>query len=241
MYGKYSKKAKAPRRRRNVARRIRKTIAPMETCVVRETTDKAFPLQANQAYFFETSLSSFPRALDIADNFQEYRIKSLEFKYIPTYDTFAYDGAGTPGKSLPYLYVKQLVVPPPATWDLSFLKVMGAKPRRLDDKNITLKYSPVVNQTGLSTNVAGGGTRGVKSPWISTHLVGLTTMDDSIHYGHATFIDTYLTGSTMPEVCQLELVVVFEFRKPWDKTASTPPPDTAPAIVWNGKNVKSNE
>jgi len=240
MYGKYSKKAKKPvaRRRRVYRRGVRKTIAPMETCVVRETTDKAFPLQANQAYFFETSLSSFPRALDIADNFQEYRIKSLEFKYIPTYDTFAYTGSVSVGQTLPYLYVKQLTVPPPATFDLSFLKVMGAKPRRLDDKNITLKYAPRINQLSAAANLNNGGVRGLVSPWISTHIPSATTMDDTLHYGHATFIDTYLTSAQMPEICQLELVVVFEFRKPWDKTASTPPPDTAPAIVWNGKSAK---
>lgn len=194
----------------------------METCTVRETSEQAFGVSAQQSYTFDFNLSMYQRALDIADNFQEYRIKSVEFKYTPLYDTFMTNSGGTSGSSLPYLYNKVLTVPAPTVFGLPFMKTMGAKPQRLDDKTITLKYRPCVNQTGVNTQAnSNAGTRGIKSPWISTHLPGGIVMDDTLHIGHATWIDTYNYGVNNPVIATIESVVIFEFRKPWDAKASS--------------------
>lgn len=221
----YKKKAMKSKR---VARKGK--VAPMETATIKETLNLN-NLQANQAYGAEAYLSMFDRALDIADNYQEYRITKLEYKYTPLFDTYTYTGAGTPGTSLPYLYSKVLTVPSPATFGVEFLKVMGAKPRRLDDKTLTVSFKPVVNQLNAAANANAGGVRGIKSPWISTHIPNGTTMDDTIHGHHAFWIDANYTGATNPVICEIELTATFEFRKPWDAKASVPPQGTAPAIM----------
>ena len=198
-------------------------------------------LTALQPYDTQFTLQSFDRALDVADNFQEYRITKWSFKYTPLFDTFV-GGTGAAANTLPYLYSKLLAYPPPDTFGLNFLQTMGAKPRRMDDKTIVLSYKPHVLQGGLvpadTTGISSTfGTKVLRSPWLSTHNVtysggsSTTNMDNTPHYGHSFYIDKAGIDTAFPDVASYELNAVIEFRKPWDLKAQTPPPGTPQKIV----------
>jgi len=187
--------------------------------------------KANTSYAGEVNLSLFPRALDIADNFQEYRITKVTFKYTPQYDT--YTSAAGSNTTLPYLYAKRLTYAAPAAFGLSFMTAMGAKPRRLDDKSLSVSYTPNINLFGTQGEQASTPVTPVPAlmpkykPWLSTHQVsplGATAiyMDNTPHYGHVNWIDQ---ASALPSlaVCGVEVTAHFEFRKPWELSAATGP------------------
>jgi hypothetical protein len=225
--------------RKRSAKRTRRTkkVHQNETAKITETY-VAEAITANAAYEAVTDLSQFSRALDIADNFQLYRITNIKFKYTPKFDTFVPSGAASP--TLPYLYTKRLTYPAPATFGLPFLTAMGAKPRRLDDKNLTVSYTPNINMFGSSFDIATTPVSQVNAlkpsfkPWLNTHQQNPLTptalvMDNTPHYGHVTFIDQTIGGLENTPVCSLEVTATFEFKKPWDLASQTVPEGT-PAV-----------
>lgn len=218
---------RSKRTNRRVVRRVRKTIAPMETACLKETFS-AGNIEPNTPYEPQLSLDMFPRALDVADNYQEYRVSRVEYLYTPMYDTFSAlyaPGTSNVQVSLPYLYTKKQTVKTPAAYTLAFLTAQGAKPIRLDDKTIRHKYRPHILQGGMKDVTTGLSVRAVKSPWLSTHEDGTTVMDDTVHYTHNFWVQQDVVNPTASAaVCSLEINVYFEFRKPWDLAAASPPP-----------------
>lgn len=226
-------------RKKNVVKKRRvyrkRLIAPTETACVKQTLELN-DLEPNTPYEPELTLPLAKRALDIADNYQEYRISKVEYIYKPLFDTFQsqYQPGSNVNPSVPYLYAKQLSYPAPTTFGLNFLQTLGVKPRRLDDKNVIVKYRPHILQGGLSALSQGtttqNYTRAIKSPWLNTHVVdsaGNTLMDSTIHYGHVFWINQEVTNpDTTKPVCAFDVNVYFEFRKPWDLAAQTPPAGT---------------
>lgn len=217
--------ARKPRQaRRRTARKMRQ-----ETCKMKETIPSPTTLATNTPYQAFVSLLNFPRALDIADNFQQYRITRVEFKYTPNYDTFTSQyqpGTSNASMTVPYFYSTRLTNVAPTTFALNFLQTMGAKPRRLDDKTITVSYKPNVNMAAAEGPQFVGQTKPVYSPWLNTHYYDATspapvlTMDGTPHFGHAFWVSQAqqtLGQQTAP--LALEITVHFEFKKPWDKTA----------------------
>lgn len=234
MYGK-RRSTRKPRRggrskrsNRRSYRRVRKTIAPMETCCIKETLDLG-KLVSNTAYEASVSLQEFPRALDLADSFQEYRICKLEYKYTPQYDTFASQympGTSNVSMTVPYLYSKRITQPTPLNWGLPYLENMGAKPRRLDDKTLTVSYTPNINLFGSSFTIPTtpvstvNGLKPVKKPWLQTHQINPLTptanvLDNTPHFGHASWIDQDVATLNGTTPCKCEVIAHFEFRKPW--------------------------
>lgn len=221
----YSKKS-AHRKRRNYRK---KTIAPMETACIKQTLQLS-DIQPNQAYEPQLTLTQFPRALDIADNYQKYRIQKVEYIYKPRFDTFQsqYIPGSNVNPTVPYLFSKVLNYPAPTSFGLAFLQTMGAKPRRLDDKNIIVSYTPHILQEGLASVTQGSTTqnysRPIKKPWLNTHVTdssGATLMDNTVHYGHAFWIQQEVTDPNNVPVAELDVNVYFEFCKPWDLASQT--------------------
>lgn len=212
----------------------------METACIKETFT-AGDIEPNQPYEPELNLTQFPRALDIADNYQKYRISKVEYIYKPLYDTFQsqYQAGSNVNVTVPYLFSKVLNYPSPNSFGLSYLTTLGAKPRRIDDKSVKVTYTPHILQGGLVNTVAvtgasqgvgtsGGVARAIKKPWLNTHYYdpsGNQVMDNTIHFGHVFWIQQEVTNPdpTKP-VCALDVNVYFEFAKPWDKAAQTPDP-----------------
>jgi len=203
-------KSRNPRRNRKV-KVVRK---PREETAKMKETISLEDLKTNTAYDASVKLQDFTRALDIADNFQEYRITKVVYKYTPLFDTFI-DTAGS--NSLPYLYSSRQILPPPASFGIAYLKALGAKPRRLDDKTLTVSYTPNVNAV-MTSDLSGGVIQSTSpryKPWISTHIYTTTTsMDNTNHYGHQFWIDQLQAAAG--NQCSLEVTAHFEFRKPWD-------------------------
>lgn len=226
---KTTKPRKAYRKKRMVRRRRARAPKQAQTCFIKETIQLE-DLKAGQAYESIFDLSLFSRATDLADNFQEYRMREVEFKYTPQYDTFS-DISGA--VSLPYLYSKRHTYPAPTTFNLAYLQALGSKPRRIDDKTLVVKYVPNIS---LLTNTATytqttppsvlSGVKPNYKPWLNTHQTNPLTptappfMDKTPHFGHAFWIDQTQTSPANTIVCRFEMTVHFEFRKPWD-VAST--------------------
>lgn len=186
-------------------------------------------LKPNTAYDAFLNLSQFKRATDVADNFQEYRIQKLVWKFTPYFDTFV-DASGA--VCLPYLYEKRHTYEAPTTFDLDYLKALGAKPRRFDDKTLSVSYTPNVNMAIFGDgNPTTGGTQLVNTsgkpsykPWLNTHLTqapGTEVMDTTRHYGLAFWIDQVTATAGNSTVGQLECTAYFEFKKPWDLATIT--------------------
>lgn len=218
-----AKKAAAKRKIAKRPSKMRKTIAPVESACLKETlvTD---PIVPNTPYELNYSLGLFPRALDVADNYQQYRISRVEVAYTPLYDTFGANNEPTSSNAqitVPYLYTKQQIMATPAAYNLSFLTAQGARPIRLDDKTIRHKYRPVIH-TATADATGLKDTRAVKSPWLSTHQNGTAVMDDTLHYTHNFWIQQDVKNANFPAVCSLEITVFFEFKKPWDLATASP-------------------
>lgn len=185
----------------------------METCCIKETIS-AREFLPNTPYENEFDLTQFPRALDVADNFQEYRIKRVEFLYTPNFDTYV-PGSVAPA-SVPYLWSKRLVVPAPTAYTLDFLKTMGAKPKRFDDKTIREVYRPNILQTAaLQNGAAANLVRPIMSPWLSTHQQD-GAMDNTAHFTHNFWGQQDITPTPAQQLGSIQVNVYFEFRKPWD-------------------------
>lgn len=214
------RRSSAPRARR--ARKQRRVAKRNEVCKIKETISLT-DCKANTAYDATVRIGDFTRALDIADNFQEYRITKVEFKYTPLYDTFIDASGGTGVATVPYLYSSRQLLPPPAAFGLAYLKALGAKPRRLDDKTLIVSYTPNVNAV-LNADGNSGSSLTTASPrykpWISTHVyTTASSMDNTVHLGHQFWLDQAIAPGGV--VSQLEVTAHFEFRKPWDKATMT--------------------
>lgn len=213
-----------------------------EVCRIKETVTLE-SLVANTPYEAVVSLPAFQRALDIADNFQLYRITKIDFKFTPSYDTFASQyqpGTSNASMTVPYLYNKRITYPAPTTFGLSFLQTMGAKPRRLDDKTLTVSYTPNINLNVVGVNASNQllNAKPQMSPWLNTHYIDLsnvTQMDTTPHYGFVWYIhQLQATLGQQVNFCELQMTAHFEFKKPWDKSALVPPPGTPDKILLTG-------
>lgn len=190
-----------------------------ETAAITEVYEFAL-LNSNTAYIdYQVSLARHARATAVAQGFREFRITKLEYKFKPAYDTFAAYGATN--ATLPYLYAmvdKQGVLADFTTCDQ--LRMLGCKPRRLDDKTLSVSFKPAVLQYALDKNNATNPWAVSKvSPWLSTDknndvVAGMSWAPSSIdHLGLAWFVET-TANTTTPIAYNLEVVAHFQFRKP---------------------------
>jgi len=225
----YVKRNYKPRKvyRKKNNRKLRKAQSQTQIASIQETITFA-DLNVNTPYDTVVDLSMFTRATDLADNFQEYRITKLDYKYTPLSDTYI-DASGN--TTLPTLYHKRMLYPSPATFGLPFMVALGAKPIRLDDKIIKYKYTPNVLLTGGASPTSLN--KPDYKPWISTHLTSGSnvSMDTTPHQGHSLFIFQKTTVSSNAPICSYEVTAHFEFRKPWDKATTTGDPVQRPQIV----------
>lgn len=178
-----------------------------------------------------TQLSQFDRAFGVAKFYQYYRIKNIRLTFKPQMDTFA-NNSGI-GYTKPYLYYmidKSGALPSNVT--LESLKQMGARPRVLDEKSITVSWTPSVLDFA-ATNVTGGiglPNKYKLAPWLTTNENGVTTTWNPStvdHLGIYYIAVSALVGGTPPTVkYDVEVEVQFEFKKPLVENA----PD-APAAI----------
>lgn len=210
----YPRKKKVGRKTR-VLRGIRRApVAEVASC---KETQTFTLLNPNVVYNnYNTQLSSFNRAVTIAEGYQFYRIKKITYKFSPLSDTFQ-NGTGT---TVPYLYfmmdrLRQLR----SANTVDQVRLLGAKPRRMDDKIVTWSYTPSVLVGNYDALPPGGQlstqfTQYKVSPWLSCRdwENNTTWVPDSTDHLGCIWVMENSGGLNVPYKC--ERIVEFEFKKP---------------------------
>lgn len=169
--------------------------------------------QPNQVYRIrDIALDQFDACKLIAQAYQFYRIKRVTLKWIPLVDTFTAGGSETVPR-LYYMIDKSGSIP--TNIALAGLKKMGAKPLRLDDKQITRGWAPSV----LTADTAAPGvlqsSQYKVSPWLSTNgnvlNPGAFVASSIDHLGCFFCVEQEIGSSANYRV---ELTVEFQFKKP---------------------------
>lgn len=171
-------------------------------------------------------LAQFDRMVQIARNYQYFRITKVDMKFKPFADTFAPGtGGAVVGQSVPYLYTlinKGNVL---NTSSFNALRDAGAKPRRFDDRTLSVSWKPAVllgaqDYSSVITPISNTVFATKKlSPWLATNInaglrsatwVASTVDHNGILYG----VQQDLAGPTGQLTYGSEITVYFEFKAP---------------------------
>lgn len=225
MYAKRNRRpyAKRPRKGKRAPRKSVPRAITTNTGAIKETYSIAVP-DGNVTFFRSTSLADavFDRAQTVASAFQEFRIKYIKLTFRPNADTFP----AVAGNSIPTLYFmmdKANAIPTNA--DANTFFSMGARPRRMDDKNLTYTWYPTAL---VSTLIQPGVTTAAQlrtRPWLSTNANSANpgaawAPNQTDHLGCAFYV-TKINPADALEY-NLDVEVVFQFRKPvWKGSSSS--------------------
>lgn len=172
-------------------------------------------------------LSGYTRAEEVAKAYQFYRIASVRVTYVTPFDTFLQNN----NQGRPNFYAmidKAEAIPTLAT--LETLKGMGARPRGMDEKPISITWKPAVLQAA-ETLAGSAPSSYVLSPWIST------AHPDIQHQGLFWYIEQKLFGGAGANLYYAEIELQFEFKKPLLYPVSgTTPAVSAVAAVRDGSS-----
>lgn len=146
-------------------------------------------------------------------------MKRITITFKPTYDTYAPTGGTTIGKpNLYFMLDKSGSLPTNIT--LEGLKAMGARPRQLDEKNMSVSWAPSVLDYTMIASGAAPTANPAKykiSPWLSCNenIVAPGAFNPSRvdHLGLYWYVDQANPGAT-PSVYTVEIEVQFVFKKP---------------------------
>lgn len=229
------RKKRAMRKR---AYRKRPGIITTNTASVRENYTSS--IADGSLIFFSLGLSNatFDMAQQVAEAYQEYRVKYIKITFRPSADTYPIAA----GNSIPQLYFamnKAQSIPTSA--DLQTLLDMGTRPIRFDDKNIVKVWKPTVlvgtdTNPGFITNAQAIKT----TPWLSTNADaqnpgGLWNPSNVEHLG-CVFVVTKPNPATPTINYFIDVETVFQFRKRNAPGASTPP--AQPSYFLNGSQLR---
>lgn len=229
-------KKRAPRRRVARRRPVRKYnrgghIKEYASAQYSTTNLQLTPAQAQSGavYSFRnfSLAAASTRVQNIAQSYQEYRIKRVTWEVRGFYDTFQAPSSAT-SPTVPHLYWRiDKLGTYNADTTLNTLKASGCKPIRLDDKLVRKSFKPTVLQgvaAEASTDPASPfiqlGTYRT-SPWLPTNAmaysVGKNTWVPSTidHLGLILGIDCDVIPFGGPAGA-VSFTVEFEFRKPLD-------------------------
>lgn len=191
---------------------------------------------------YTIDIASFPRAQQIAANYQFYRPKYVKFVYEPLYSlgSTANTIAVTPlpqKMNFYYMMNRQGNVPNPGTGTLPWLLEQGAKPIPFGDsraKNITVKYRPnllsAYSQNAISMDNAGPSTGlPIYNKWVNTYeQVGAVNTQNLTQdwNGHFVIIEPSnlanfnVAGNT--PVANVKQTVEWEFKNPYKEVVAAP-------------------
>lgn len=166
-------------------------------------------------------LADFPRAVQVAQAYQRFRIAGIRVTWKPAYDTYQ-EGVGVFQKpNLYYMVDRSGAIPDGVT--LEALKQAGARPKAFDEKPISILFK--LGVLGGELNLAGAqSAAGYKvSPLLSTNanatLANPWAPSTVAHQGLKWFMEQPGGNSTV----YVEVEINFEFYKPiWQSLSSTP-------------------
>jgi len=222
------KNVKKPAAKKRVTKKPRRKVASKVTNVAeyaslsetRTITAPSTNNLINTLYsLMNTSLDQFTRAPIVASAYQHYRIKHIKLTMKPPYDSYV-SGATTAFRK-PYLYhMIDKAGAIPTNISLEGLKQMGAKPRALDERPLTIGWRPSVLQDAMTSGGPAATAQGSAykiSPWLNTNAVSVgtpwnpSTVD---HLGVYWYLAAAADGSPPTFVYEIEVEVQFEFKKP---------------------------
>lgn len=219
----YRKKRAPARRRKMMPRRRKGNVADVASLSVKKTITQVGGLDFNSGIMYEVHnirLADYDRAVTVAQAYQHYRIKQVSLTFKFPYDTYQ-AGAGLASRpNFYYMVDKSQSIP--LTITLEGLKQMGARPRPVDDKPLTVRWGPSV-LTETQAGVPDLASQYKISPWLSTNAnnIGAFAPSTVNHNGLYWFADQQFGPGIF---YQAELEVQFEFKKPlWTKTLSATP------------------
>lgn len=173
-----------------------------------------------------TSLDQFTRAPLVAQAYQHYRIKYIKLTMKPPFDTFV--SGSTVAVRKPYLYhMIDKAGAIPTNISLEGLKQMGARPRALDERPLTIGWRPSVLQDAMTSGGPAATAQGSAykiSPWLNTNSVSVGTAwnPSSVdHLGVYWYLAAQSDGVPPPFVYEIEVEVQFEFKKPLIQTRAS--------------------
>lgn len=162
-------------------------------------------------------LDMFKRASGIARSYQEYRITNIKYTFKPQFDTFAVSTDAATALRVPHLYYmidKAQSLPLGST--LTTLRAMGAKPRRFDDKDISVSWAPGVQMAVNQGVLVASLSKPSISPWLATNATPDAAWQAS-STDHAGIFFVLDTGSLVGDGTYeygVEVECQFQFRKP---------------------------
>lgn len=222
-YNSMAKTTKARISKRRAAKRVSKrnpnNVGGPNTCKVVETVPSV-PLLLNTPTLITKVGITGNRAPAIAKEFGLYRIASLKFTMRPIFDTYSSSlpGAGNGPNSVPTLYWKMNRYGDfPAAFNGDYMRALGAKPNRFDDKQIVIKYAPniLVSQNNGNNAATSAGVK--MTPWLSTDDLPADNnfnLSTAAHYGHTLFIEGGGSGTAVGACGNMDVEVVYEFKNP---------------------------
>ena len=233
MKGKGKSRAKRNYRRKPVRKLKRNPnfIGGPNTAKVIQTTTPTTPagaaIIANTGYYFVRAGITGARALAMGQLFGLYRIAKLIFKFKPAFDTYISNPGFVGGNgpvSVPTLYYKiNRYGDVPAAITEEYLKTMGAKPIRFDDKQVTIGFKPNI-LLGTAANAGSDSGQVKMTPWLSTDSAvndQAWTPSTTTHYGLVLFISAAMNGNGQQPVGYFDVTAVYEFKQPrYDASSS---------------------
>jgi len=237
----YVPKRRSNRKRRGGPRKNRKSRIPRRmpittnTAAVRENFTVNITDGVPTFYTTQFNDAIYNRAQEVGKNFQEYRVKYVKLMFRPSADTFPI-GSGP----IPQLYFQMNKYNAiPLGVNIQQLQDMGCRPIRFDDKNITKTYKPVVllGADDASAPQILSVVSAVKvSPWLTTNFnagTPTTWSPSNIQHNGCVFIVTKPSPTTPSINYNVDVEVVFQFRRPLSIGADTVPYHT----ITNGQTV----
>lgn len=208
-------------------RRMYRRKAPSREMASLKEVHQFTTLDCNTAYRdYQTSLARYQRASNVAQAYREFRITKLEYQFIPLVDTFTQTDYVSGISKVPQLYT--MIDKTGAFGDFTLgeeLERAGAKPRRLDDKNLFVRFKPcVLNFAYDANNLTNPWTKPIVSPWLSCDkwntLTGQPFAPSSTdHLGLVWIVDAQAAIKY-----EVRCTAHFQFRKPALIASSTKGP-----------------
>lgn len=189
-------------------------------------------LNVGTSYSFnDVQLAQFTRAVQVAQGYQFFKIKSLCYKIQPLLDTFVSTG----NTQVPYFYwmINRTANGFPVLNKQWYLD-NGAKGIRMDDKMITIRYTPSIIVDSTEAAAPGVGNQAnlpKRAPWLTTNrdaFAGVWNPSQVSHCGH--FQSAFSEGSAVPITYRITLTAEFVFKKPLAKIPASDTPGATPVI-----------
>lgn len=176
---------------------------------------------ANVLYsLMNTTLADFPRAVQVAQAYQFYRIKRITLTFKPSYDAYNSALGAVTKPRLYWMIDKSGTIP--TNIALEGLKAMGARPFEIDESPRVVSWAPSVLNAAF--DAAGPDFAQYRiHPWLNTTDTplqpGVFVPSSIDHLGIYWWMDQL--NNPQGQLYQVECEVQFQFKKPLTNILST--------------------